>query len=713
MGIAVRTHPLQLEFHQRNVADGFRVSWNMPKVAPLGAVDMYVQEAKRMMGTPPTIIGYGITSDPVRDCSYDSLFIAVQTTIMQPWLAMNVDPSSCNVQECSGFVLRKMKLNATGECVTERVTVNEESGEVTYNKCQPNGEPGATERVLAIHRAPLRIELFERNFGDGMRQSWTAPAPVAVETFGNIVQLAKKLESKAGETIGYGIASKPMTGMTQDDLWKAMLYSVKNPDKCGMKVDSVKTKDVPGYMQKPGYLQRSMRLLEKAGTPTVTDNIRVFESAQEITYRPVEGGKESDQERVFALRTDPLRCEMFCRNAADKMRMDWIAPQAVANEVFNSVTSGVQSSSAPTTGVIGMGWTSAPVVGATSDNLWEALVFGARNPQQFMDVSDVSVTDCKGFLSRVMTVNASGKVVTEHIYASERKGEMVYRVVDAASGMRETEDERVIAVKDEPLRLEFFHRNTKDGYRVMWQAPISACEKMVNDVIAYAAQIQVSTQKVVGLGVRSDEIKDVAHDDLWRAMLKSIREPQAFFQCSGVSIKDCNGFVQRTMTANGETYTENIYEDELSCELVYRKLVFGAEADTERVIAVRTHPLQLEFHQRNVADGFRVSWDMPKVAPLGAVEMFVKEAKRMMGAPPSIIGYGITSDPIRGCSYDSLFIAVQNTIRQPWMVINVDEGACDVKEVNGIVERQMKLNATGEVVVERVTVNEEVGEITF
>ena len=43
----------------------------------------------------------------------------------------------------------------------------------------------------------------------------------------------------------------------------------------------------------------------------------------------------------------------------------------------------------------------------------------------------------------------------------------------------------------------------------------------------------------------------------------SLREPQAFYQCSGVSITDCKGFVPRTMTANGETFTENLFEDEL------------------------------------------------------------------------------------------------------------------------------------------------------
>ena len=89
--------------------------------------------------------------------------------------------------------------------------------------------------------------------------------------------------------------------------------------------------------------------------------------------------------------------------------------------------------------------------------------------------------------------------------------------------------------------------------------------------------------------------------------------------------------MQRTITAGSETFLENIYTDEASCEMVFRKLVNGAETDVERVVALHAHPVQLEFHQRNVADGSRVQWDMPKSAPLRSVDAFVREASRMEG----------------------------------------------------------------------------------
>jgi len=333
--VALRTHPLQIEFHQRNIADGFRVQWDMPKAAPLGCVEAFVREAKRMAGAQPTTVGYGITSDPIRGCSYDSLFAAVGLSIKEPWRAIDVDQASCSVEDCNGYTLRKMKLLKTGECVTERITINEETGSVTYNKCDASGRPGDVERVLAIN-TPLRLEFYERSARSGLRVDWKAPYDVAQSTFSNLVQMATKIETSSSDKVGYGLASKPVAGVSQDALWRAMLFAMRSPAECGMKVDGVTVRDMRGYMQ------RTMRILEKPGSPTVTDNIRVIESAQEITYRPVVNGVEAEEERVFALRTEPLRFEMFCRHSKDEMRLDWSAPRSVCIPVFDATTAAAQ-----------------------------------------------------------------------------------------------------------------------------------------------------------------------------------------------------------------------------------------------------------------------------------------------------------------------------------------------------------------------------------
>merc|ERR1712154_538425 len=262
---ALRTHPLQLEFHQRNVADGFRVQWEMAKSAPLSSVEAFVREAKKMDGAQPTTVGYGITSDPIRECSYDSLLAAVALSITEPWRVIEVEQAGCSVESCQGYTLRKMKLKATGESVIERITINEESRSVTYNKCDASGRPGDVERVLAVN-TPLRLEFYERSARSGLRVDWKAPYGMARDTFSKIVQTAKSIETSSSDVVGYGLASKPLSGASQDELWKAMLYAMRNPAECGLKVDSVAIRDMNGFMQ------RSTRLLEKSGK-TVTDNI--------------------------------------------------------------------------------------------------------------------------------------------------------------------------------------------------------------------------------------------------------------------------------------------------------------------------------------------------------------------------------------------------------------------------------------------------------
>jgi len=79
--------------------------------------------------------------------------------------------------------------------------------------------------------------------------------------------------------------------------------------------------------------------------------------------------------------------------------------------------------------------------------------------------------------------------------------------------------------------------------------------------------------------------------------MASVREPARFCACSDVYSKENKGFVQRTVTANGETYIEDIYCDEPSCEVVYRKLYNGTETDVGRAVALRTHPLWFELHE--------------------------------------------------------------------------------------------------------------------
>jgi len=361
---------------------------------------------------------------------------------------------------------------------------------------------------------------------------------------------------------------------------------------------------------------------------------------------------------------------------------------------------------------IGLGWSSAELADVTVDGLWEALAFKARNPSKFMDVSDVKVEDREKFLLREMFVKASNKRVVEHIYCNERKGEMVYRVVDPKT-KRESQDERVVAVKQRPLHLEFYHRHVSDGYRSYWPAPTSVVQGLVKSIVELAKKLDNNSDAKIGLGMHSAPIEGVSHDALWKAMLECIREPQRFMKSKVDKISDNSGYVQRTVSMAGKSSTDNIYVYEASNEIVYRKVVDGVEGDLERVVALRTHPLQIEFHARNRKDGFRVDWSAPKSVIASLVTAYATEAKRLDKEVPTTIGYGITSDPVRDASFDSLLIAINKTITNPGLVMDVVPKSIVIREEGGAIVRRFQLKATNETVMEKITINEEAGEVVY
>merc|ERR1719273_1844337 len=92
-------------------------------------------------------------------------------------------------------------------------------------------------------------------------------------------------------------------------------------------------------------------------------------------------------------------------------------------------------------------------------------------------------------MARSMTVTSfTGSVqVNENIYADETNNEMVYRLVKNGT---ETSDERVVAMRMEPLRLEFFYRNSADNCRSFWKAPQSVVTGIVEKVVQAASGMQ-------------------------------------------------------------------------------------------------------------------------------------------------------------------------------------------------------------------------------
>jgi hypothetical protein len=320
--IVLRGHPVEIEICERNVLSGFRVHSSIPKSEASVLIDLTIKSAKKLVVEPPATVGLGLCSAAIHDVSYDSLFTALELSALKPWLIRPTKESDCTVTDCGSHVKRVLT-RSDGKVEKDIVTINEENGEVSFVE-----EGHDVERVTVILKNPYRYEIYQRNISDKMRVAFGVRSVVAKDTMSAMVKLAREIEKSASDVVGYGMVSHPMTS-SRDKLWRAMLSFLSRPAECGMPVDSV------SFQEKAGYMVRSMRLIPT--NKVSTDNIRVNEAAQEITFRSVKGEVEGTEERVLSLRTEPLRCEIHCREVSTEMRVNWKAPRATVGQIFDAI----------------------------------------------------------------------------------------------------------------------------------------------------------------------------------------------------------------------------------------------------------------------------------------------------------------------------------------------------------------------------------------
>merc|ERR1712007_367034 len=232
---------------------------------------------------------------------------------------------------------------------------------------------------------------------------------------------------------------------------------------------------------------------------------------------------------------------------------------------------------------------------------------GAGNPDKFMDVTNVTVTDEPGYLSRTMTITATGKTVSERIILNPAAGEVVFQPVNSESGRLE-QHERVIAVHDEPNHLEFYERDAVDGMRTPWTVPITVVQDTATEVIANAMKLDETVESVVALGFHSDPIVEASHDDLWKALVSAARDPYFMVVAPLCSVNVQEGkYIERTVSS-----VQRIYIREEVQEVVFRSVVNGVETQFERAIILRAHPVEFELCERRIINGFRVHSKIPK-----------------------------------------------------------------------------------------------------
>jgi len=318
---------VELELCERRIINGFRVHSKIPKSVALQKFDTIIKQAMRLAEDPPTIIGLGATSAPLHGIAYQSLFAAVDKTIAMPWLIQDVKQSDVSGSDCQGYYSRSMKLPHSKEILREHIRIDEEKGEVVFSKLGADSRPSNKQRVLAFHQDPVRIEFYERSANTGARMEWGAPYKVATDVFSKLTNIARELEAKTHDIVGYGMVSHPYT-CPKAKLWKGMAAVLRDPARFGIKVDQVMVQD------QPGFLKRSYRIISQ--NRTKVEHVRVDEAAQELIFRTIKDGRESENEHVWTLAKNPLRCEIHSRKASDQMRVRWELPHEQANEIFDA-----------------------------------------------------------------------------------------------------------------------------------------------------------------------------------------------------------------------------------------------------------------------------------------------------------------------------------------------------------------------------------------
>merc|ERR1712137_581371 len=166
----------------------------------------------------------------------------------------------------------------------------------------------------------------------GKRLNWSVPQRSVKLTFLTIAQIAHQISNATGVAVGFGMTSK-VFNCTEDELWKAMLLTIHEPEKCGMNVNQVVIED------KGDHLVRTVNATKT--NKAQQHKIRIYETNKEIVLRPVKDGVEVDEEQVFFLCPNPPRVSIHQRKAIDEMYTNWTLPRSLAIHLFGCVQTAV------------------------------------------------------------------------------------------------------------------------------------------------------------------------------------------------------------------------------------------------------------------------------------------------------------------------------------------------------------------------------------
>lgn len=146
----------------------------------------------------------------------------------------------------------------------------------------------------------------------------------------------------------------------------------------------------------------------------------------------------------------------------------------------------------------------------------------------------------------------------------------------------------------------------------------------------YSTMTEVDPATPVGLGIAMPIPDDITSEQVWKALLIKIKQPDLFLPVSEVVTRPSDDGVgtYREMSMGNTRIIENIYTNESIFEVNFSVI----SDPTDHVNVILTDPAgrrTLEFYKRNTESKERVHWTVPATVAMGGINKVLEMARTL------------------------------------------------------------------------------------
>lgn len=194
-----------------------------------------------------------------------------------------------------------------------------------------------------------------------------------------------------GESVGLGVRSEEITGVSHDALWRSIMASIREPG---------------GFYPCSGvYIVERQGLVEHtlAGNgDTYREDSYDDEQTSETVYLKLVNSSETDVESVVAVRTKRLQIQFHMRSKVDGLRRQWDMRKSAGLAAVDAYDREARHMEGCTPTTVGHGITPNPIRNVTFDHLFAATDLAIKEAWRTIEVAQSScqVQDGAGVLTR-------------------------------------------------------------------------------------------------------------------------------------------------------------------------------------------------------------------------------------------------------------------------------------------------------------------------